>query len=194
MKINAIVAVDKDNLIGYKNELVWHIPEDLIFFKKMTKEKIIIMGRKTFESLPNGPLPRRINIVVTKDFEKFHNHPYKNTFFVSSVEDAIHKANELAVNNFFDFEINDEEIFVIGGATMYEHFLKNELIDIMYVTKIDKSFSQENALNHEDCSFLNLKYLENFKKEKIKDIEGFDMTIEIYKYYKITNNFDIDIY
>lgn len=184
MKINAIVAIDRDNLIGYKNELIWHIPEDLNFFKYMTKEKIIIMGRKTFDSLPNGPLPKRINIVVTKDFEKFHNHPYKNTFFVSSIEDAIHKANELAVNNFFDFEVSDEEIFVIGGATIYEQFLKNELIDVMYVTEIGKSFSEEKDLNHADCSFLKSEYLHYFKKEKIKDIEGFDMTIEIYKYYK----------
>lgn len=184
MKINAIVAIDKDNLIGYKNDLIWHIPEDLTFFKKMTNNKIIVLGRKTFNSLPNGPLPNRINLVITKNPENFRNHPYKNTFFVSSIEESIHKANDLAFNNFFDFKINDEEFFVIGGANIYEQFLKSNLIDNLYVTKIDKSFIKEKSLDINYCSFFNENFLSNFNEEKIKDIEGYDMNIKIYKYSK----------
>lgn len=63
--LNAIAAVDKNYGIGYKNELLIHIPNDLKHFKEITLNNIVVMGRKTYESLPNGALPDRLNIVIT---------------------------------------------------------------------------------------------------------------------------------
>lgn len=184
MKINAIVAIDKDGLIGYDNQLIWHIPEDLKFFQKMTKNKFIIMGRKTFMSLPNGPLPNRINLVITKDYESFHNHPYKNTFFVPSIEDALFKANELANMNFFDFSVDDKEVFVIGGANTYNQFIEKDLIDNFYVTKILKSYSLDNHFDKEKCTFFDTENLSPFTEEKIDSILNYPFDIEVYKYSK----------
>jgi dihydrofolate reductase len=62
-----ITALDIDGIIGLDNNLPWHVPEDLAFFKNMTQGHVVIMGRKTFESLPNGPLKNRINIVITRN-------------------------------------------------------------------------------------------------------------------------------
>jgi len=65
MKCELIVACTKDGIIGYNNKIPWHIPEDLKYFRNTTLNSIVIMGRKTFESLPNGYLKNRINIVIT---------------------------------------------------------------------------------------------------------------------------------
>ena len=74
MKVSVIVVVDENFAIGYKNGLLCHLPADLKHFKSLTTGKTIIMGRKTFESLPNGALPNRENIVLTRDNSiKFDN-------------------------------------------------------------------------------------------------------------------------
>ena len=65
MNCELIVAFNKKNVIGNNNTIPWYVPEDLLYFKNITKDNIIIMGRKTFDSLPNGPLKNRIHIVIT---------------------------------------------------------------------------------------------------------------------------------
>lgn len=117
-----IVIVGKNREIGYKNKLLWDIPEDMAKFKKLTTEHVVVMGDKTFESI-GKPLPNRINIIVTKD--KNYKIP-KGCFIAHSIEEAKTKAEELD---------NKGEFFIIGGGTIYKLFLP--LADKLYITEVD---------------------------------------------------------
>lgn len=122
--ISAIVAMGANRVIGRKNGLLWPIPDDLKRFKELTMGHPVIMGRKTFESILSTlkkPLPGRTNIVITRDASWSHD----GVVVVNSVEDAIQKAKEL----------DTEEVFVIGGAQIYEQSLP--LLDRLYLTLID---------------------------------------------------------
>lgn len=118
--ISLILAMDKNNLIGNKGKLPWHIPEDLAYFKKITTGHTVIMGRKTFESI-GKILPERENIVITrkKDFNA------DGCIVVHSVEEVLNL-------------INDKEAFVIGGGEVYELFLP--YVERLYITKIEAEF------------------------------------------------------
>ena len=119
-RISIIVAHSRNMAIGKANSLVWHLPDDLKRFKKLTSGHPIIMGRKTYQSI-NRPLPDRTNIVVTRDT----NLEIPGCIVVHSIIEAIEKAKE------FD----REEIFIIGGAEIYKETLS--LADRLYVTVID---------------------------------------------------------
>lgn len=119
MKLSIIAAIGKNNELGKDNKLIWNLPNDLRFFKEMTTGKTILMGRKTFESLPKI-LPNRKHIVLT----------FSTNF----------KNNDIEIFNDIDSFINkyqntNEEIFIIGGASIYKQFLS--LVDKMYLTEID---------------------------------------------------------
>ena len=117
--ISIIAAIGKNNELGLNNSLIWHLKEDLKYFKKMTTGKTIIMGRKCFESLP-GLLPNRKSIILTKDKD------YKVTGAL-----IFHSFNEVLdyINN------NNEDYFIIGGAKIYELFLP--YASKLYLTEID---------------------------------------------------------
>lgn len=117
MSLTLIAAMDKNGLIGKDNQLPWHIPADLQFFKKQTLGKKVLMGRKTCESLP-FPLPKRENIVLSRNKE--------------FVKEGFTVINEL------DEELMQEEIMVIGGSTIYE--LLMPLANGMILTRIDHEF------------------------------------------------------
>ncbi len=121
--INIIVAIAKNNCIGQGGQLPWHIPEDLKRFKKLTMGKIVVMGRKTWESLPEKfrPLPGRKNIVVTRQT----NYQVPDGVEVFS---SVERALETHKNN---------EIFIIGGAEIYTQALP--LADRLFVTHINKT-------------------------------------------------------
>lgn len=122
--ISIIAAVAKNNIIGGDNKLLWHIPEDLKHFKDITSNHTIIMGRKTFQSLPNV-LPKRHHIVLTKD---------KNYTIDSDSVTIVHNLKEIVDK----YKTSKEEVFVIGGGKIYSAFLpycKN-----LYLTKINKNF------------------------------------------------------
>jgi dihydrofolate reductase len=121
--ISLIFAMGKDNSIGYKNKLPWHLPADLAYFKKVTMGQPVIMGRKTFESI-GRPLPGRTNIVITRNRDFLH----EGCIIVDSVE----KAKELTKN---------KECFIIGGAEIYDAFMP--IADKMYITEIDSSFEAD---------------------------------------------------
>ena len=122
--ISIIAAVAKNNIIGGDNKLLWHIPEDLKHFKDLTSNHTIIMGRKTFQSLPIV-LPKRHHIVLTKD---------KNYIIDSDSVTIVHNLKEIVDK----YKTSKEEVFVIGGGEIYSAFLpycKN-----LYLTKINKNF------------------------------------------------------
>jgi dihydrofolate reductase len=120
--ISIIVAIAENYAIGKNNDLLWHIPEDLKRFKRLTTGHTVIMGKKTYESLPRRPLPNRVNVVITDDPED-HFDQCVMTF---SIEDALDKIN-----------LSDEN-FIIGGASVYRQFLP--FSDRLYITWVYKSF------------------------------------------------------
>ena len=120
--MNLIVAVDNRWAIGYKGKLLNSIPEDMKFFRETTTGKVVIMGRKTLESFPNGlPLKKRVNIVITRDKNFF----VKDAVIVHSVEEALKEAEKYA----------SEDIYVIGGESIYRQMLP--YCDVAHVTKMD---------------------------------------------------------
>lgn len=123
--ITIICALAQNGAIGFKNKLLYHIKTDLQRFKKITTGNTIIMGRKTFESLPKGALPNRKNIVLTRN--KQWTAP--NTLTYTSLIDAINSCGE------------NENIFIIGGESVYEESLK--YADALYLSFIEDT--PENA-------------------------------------------------
>ncbi len=121
MTISIIAAMAKNRVIGIGNSLPWDIPEDMAHFKKMTMGKTIIMGQKTFESI-GGALPGRKNIVLTRD-KNFHA---EGCFLAGSIEESLNLAK------------NDDEVMIIGGASIYQQFLP--LAQKMYLTLINHDF------------------------------------------------------
>jgi dihydrofolate reductase len=118
--ISIIVAVSEDLGIGKDNELLWHISEDLKRFKRLTFGNTVIMGKKTWESLPRRPLPGRKNIVLTD----VPNECIDCSVTAYSIEDALSKCDK------------GEEIFVIGGGSIYRQFMP--VADRLYITHIHK--------------------------------------------------------
>lgn len=119
-KISIIAAIGKNRELGKDNKLLWHIPDDLPRFKKLTLGHSIVMGRKTFESI-GRPLPNRTNIVVTRD----SSYEVEGVVVVHSIEKAIEEAKKK----------DKEEIFVIGGGQIYEQALP--FTDRLYLTIVD---------------------------------------------------------
>jgi dihydrofolate reductase len=124
MQIALIVAVSQNNVIGRDNQLPWHLPEDLQYFKSVTMGKPILMGRKTYESI-GRPLPGRTNIVITRD----PNWTAVGVEVVNSL-DAAMVAGEEACK-----EAKSDEIMVIGGAQIYRDCLP--LASKLYLTQVE---------------------------------------------------------
>lgn len=116
--ITIIAAVAKNGAIGFENKLIYWLPNDLKRFKQLTSGHTVVMGRKTFESLPNGALPNRRNIVLSRrkgDFEGCDCY--------TSLSKALENGKD------------DEEIFIIGGASIYKEAMKHA--DRLCLTEID---------------------------------------------------------
>jgi dihydrofolate reductase len=120
--ISIIVAIAENYAIGKNNDLLWHIPEDLKRFKKLTTGHAVIMGKKTYESLPRRPLPNRVNIVISDN----PNDHFDQCVMAWSIEDALSKSDPA------------DENFIIGGASVYRQFLP--FSDRLYITWVHKSF------------------------------------------------------
>ena len=138
-----IVAVGKNNEIGKNNQLLWHIPEDLKNFKRITTGKTVIMGRNTYESI-GRPLPNRVNIVLSRNFletekkinkdrKKYENETTKLEFF-----DDFQKVAE-------KYKDLPEEVFIIGGGEIYKKSLELGIIKRIYMSHIDFSNSEADA-------------------------------------------------
>lgn len=120
--IAIIVALDEQNGIGRRGELLCHLPGDLKHFKELTTGHTIIMGRKTYESLPKGALPNRTNIVITSDKED----NYLGCVVVRSVDEALARCK------------NEDTVFIIGGGQLYRSTL--HLAETLYLTRIHHQF------------------------------------------------------
>ena len=123
-KISIIAAIADNYAIGKSNNLPWHLPADLKHFRQLTTSHAVVMGKRTFESLPKGPLPNRRNIVLTSVMSEGVNLGY---FEADSLEDAVFLCE------------HEEQVFIIGGATVYKQCL--EKVDSMYITWVHSDFS-----------------------------------------------------
>lgn len=121
--LTIIAAIGKNNELGYKNDLIWHLPDDLKFFREKTTGKTIVMGYNTFLSLPKL-LPNRKHIVLSTD-----KLDIKDVTSFTNLEDLIKFIKEI-----------DEEVFIIGGASIYKQFVG--LVDKMYLTEVESEFKE----------------------------------------------------
>jgi len=125
-EISIIAAVADNFAIGKANDLPWYLPADLKHFRQLTTGHAVVMGKRTFESLPKGPLPNRKNIVLTSIMSEGVNEGY---FEADSLEDAVYLCE------------HEEKVFIIGGATVYKQSINK--VNTMYITWIHKSFTAD---------------------------------------------------
>lgn len=135
--MNLIAAVDKNWAIGLNNKLLVHIPADMKFFRETTTGKVVVMGRKTLESFPNGlPLKKRTNIVLTSDKDYRINVP------VSTLEEydlvLVHSMEELWEEL---KKYPSEDIYVIGGESIYRQLV--DACDVAHITKVDYEYEAD---------------------------------------------------
>lgn len=124
-KLSLIVAIDQNNAIGKDNQMLVHLPDDLRYFKQVTSGHSVIMGRKTFESLPKGALPNRRNIVISQN----KSLQFEGCEMVNCIEQAIRTTK------------GEDEVFVMGGGMIYQETIDHA--DKLYITHIHHKF--ENA-------------------------------------------------
>ena len=139
-QLSIIVAMSGNKAIGYHNTLPWHIPEDLAHFKALTTGHTIIMGRRTFQSLPNGALPNRHNIVISTTLKQLNGCDV-----YASLHDAVDNCR------------GEKEVFIIGGACLYKEALA--YTSTLYITQIEQNPAHADAFFpdidwHKGFSFL----------------------------------------
>lgn len=162
--MNLIVAVDKNWAIGLNNQLLVSIPADMRFFREETTGKVVVLGRKTLSTFPGGkPLKGRTNIVISRD----KNYKVDDAIVVHSIEEALEECKKY----------KSEDVYVIGGATIYEQMLP--YCDIAHVTKIDFSYNA-------DTYFPNLDDMPEWKiVEESEEQTYYDLEYTFYKYKKM---------
>ena len=149
MKLSLIVAVAENGVIGHNNQLIWHLPNDLKQFKRLTTGHCIIMGRKTFDSI-GKPLPNRTSIIISRnaDFQR------EGCITVSSLENAIIEAKK----------IESEEAFIIGGAEIYR--LALPIVDKIYLTEVHHNYQGDTFFSDIDKTIWQETHREDFEKDE----------------------------
>ena len=163
--MNFIVAVTNDYAIGKDNDLLFHLPTDLKYFKATTLNKVVVMGDRTYFSLPKRPLPNRINIVLS-------NNPEFNEQGIVIVRNLDELFSEIE-----KYDPND--VFVTGGASVYN--LLMDYCDKAYITKIDKIVPADTYIN-------NIEKMGNWKLESSSDTQtenGLDFSFKVFKNQKV---------
>lgn len=162
--MNLIVAVDENWGIGKNNKLLVSIPSDMKFFRSETSGKVVVMGRKTLESFPNGlPLKNRTNIVLTSDMD----YQVKGAIIVHGIPELLEELKKYP----------DDQIYVIGGGKVYEELLP--YCSLAHVTKINFSFEA-------DTFFPNLDRMEDWEITASSDEQTyFDLEFSFVKYERV---------
>ncbi|NCT09585.1 MAG: dihydrofolate reductase [Flavobacteriia bacterium] len=163
--ITIIAAISKNNALGKNNDLIWHLPADLKRFKELTTGHHIIMGRKTYESI-GKTLPNRITIIVSTD----KNFLKEDCFTTNNLEDAI----KISPSN--------EEVFIVGGAQIYNYAIENNLVDSLDITLVHHEFEA-------DVYFpkIDLDIWEEVKRTDFKADEKNKFDYSFIKYMKIAS-------
>ena len=162
--ISIIAAIGKNNELGKGGTLIWSLPKDLRFFREKTRDSVIIMGRKTFNSLPKI-LPGRKHIILSKSNE-FNKEINNEVSLVNTKEELIKICKEIS---------QDKEIFIIGGASLYEMFI--DVADKLYITHIEETD------NDADVYFPNID-LEKWEKIVLANDEDNNINFSWVEYVK----------
>ena len=169
-KFSMIFATSTNGMIGKDNKLLWHLPNDLKKFKELTNNRIVIMGRRTFESLPKGALPGRLNIVLCNDDEKWLNEPCKvetpNTGLVklSTVTEVFNLIHNYELKPEMK-NIRTDEFFVIGGGVIYNLFLP--YVKHIYMTYVDVEIDGDTSIpNLDKYEWEEIESVDHLKDEK----------------------------
>ncbi len=159
MKINLIACINQVNALGKNNVLLYHISSDLANFKRLTLGKVIIMGKNTYESLPKKPLPNRTTIIICNE-EDYTPSAETNddVFIVDSIEAALNTAETL----------NVEEVFVVGGASIYKQFMEQDLVDKMFITLVNDETEGDVEFPQIDSTKWVIRYLSDAMKAASK--------------------------
>lgn len=143
-----IVVVDADFGISKGGSIPWAFGDDLDFFRGVTQDFAVIMGRRTFFSIPNAPLKNRVNCVISRTIKRING-----AFVFNSPDRALEKY---------------KNAWIIGGGEIYNYALKNNLVDYAVVTQIHKSFEAD--------KFIEQSLLKSFKKQKLFTAKNYDIT------------------
>ena len=165
MKVSLVVAASDNHMIGKDNQLLWHLPKDMKFFKDTTWAMPVIMGRKTYESI-GKPLPNRTTIIVSRNPEYFQ----EGCLTASSLENAIQIAK------------NEEVICIVGGEQIYRKALENNLVDALDITLVHDEFDADVFFPEID-----LKIWEEISRENFKADEKNKFDYSFIQYQKRTN-------
>lgn len=162
--MNLIVAVDKNWAIGKDNKLLVSIPADMKMFRQETTGKVVILGRKTLETFPNGlPLKNRVNIIISRN----EDYEVKGATVVHSVEEALEEAKKYP----------PEDVYCIGGDSIYQQFLP--YCDVAHITKIDFAYEA-------DRYFPNLDEMPEWKvTAQSEEQTYFDLEYQFVRYERI---------
>lgn len=159
--ITIIAAIAKNNALGKDNDLIWHLPADLKRFKKVTTGNSILMGRNTFESIGKA-LPNRTSIIITRN----NNYYKEGCLIANSIEEAISLA------------CKEKEIFIIGGAQIYEAAMLNNLVDMLDITLVHEQFEADVFFPEIDAAIWEEVSREDFKAD---EKNKFDYSFVSYK-------------
>ena len=162
--ISHVVALSNNNVIGVNNSLPWNLKTDLAHFKNYTSNKIIVMGRKTYESI-GRPLPNRINLIVSNTIKEINGAE-----LFKSTEDAINKAKELCINK------NLDEIIIIGGGYLFRDTLS--ITNKLVLTKVDCNIEGDVFYPDVDINEWEKLSSEHFTKDSDND---YDFTVITYE-------------
>ena len=162
--ISHVVALSNNNVIGVNNSLPWNLKTDLAHFKNYTSNKIIVMGRKTYESI-GRPLPNRINLIVSNTIKEVNGAE-----LFKSTEDAINKAKELCINK------NLDEIIIIGGGYLFRDTLS--ITNKLVLTKVDCDIEGDVFYPDVDLNEWEKLSSEHFTKDSDND---YDFTVITYE-------------
>lgn len=159
-----ILATDIEGCIGYNNDLPYKFKEDLKNFKKLTTNGVVIMGRKTFESMGSRPLPNRINFILSKSMDV--GFLVENTYVFNTIEDLF---------DVIDSSYSEKNVWIIGGSEIYKQFLP--ICDEIYHTKI-------NAIAEKCDTYFNLDLSDHkciHERDLIDEPTQIDFKIIVYK-------------
>ncbi len=158
-KISIIVAIASNYAIGKNNDLLWHISNDLKRFKEITKGHYIVMGKRTYYSLPVRPLPKRTSLIITD----VANEKIDNCLMAYSIDDAVNKMDP------------ENENFVIGGGSIYDQFMP--IADKLYITRVHKDYDADTffpKISLEEWELISSEHIDNDNQN------DFNYTFEIY--------------
>ncbi len=168
MNYNIIVAICKNNGIGYNNKIPWYIQEDLKLFSKLTtgnSNNALIMGRNTFESLPKKFLPKRDNLILSSSIivdENIDNNIIKTFDNINSIINFCNSKNY-------------DEVWIIGGQLIYDTFMKKNIINKLYITTINEEYNCDKFFYYKENEW---KLIE---RKNIINTKNIDVKLNIYE-------------